>query len=258
MNDELQQLKQRLTALEAEVTILKLSQASRAWRHLRAGRRAIMAFVLCFAAIPLAVNAFTTPNTFIAGTPVVAADVNANFTAIKNQFDAMENKSWRLIHESDVGTATAAINVTGLNGNVDKTYLVIARFVNGTGSAANYYVQPNGDAGTNYGQQYIDGSGTGTPSKGNPGANTTTGLHTCTAAAGTSCEAQATLFGVPGFARVLFANEVYNVTPGAVGGLQLIANSWNNTAANITSLNIMTLTANGIGVGSHIEVWARR
>jgi hypothetical protein len=33
---------------------------------------------------------------------------------------------------------------------------------------------------------------------------------------------------------------------------------WNNTTDEITSLVFYADQANGIGVGSHIEVWARR
>ncbi|AFM11687.1 hypothetical protein Turpa_1038 [Turneriella parva DSM 21527] len=83
-------------------------------------------------------------------------------------------------------------------------------------------------------------------------------MNTCTATAGTTCETQATLYAVSGHARVLYATEIYHVSPGAVVGMQIIGNSWNNTAANITSLNIMSPTANAIGVGSHIEISARR
>ncbi len=256
--EKINQLEQQLALLTSEVAELRLSRAQRLRRSLARNHRLIRAFLLCFVMVPVAVSAFTTPNAFTAGTPAVAADVNANFAAIKTRFDDMENKSWRLVHESDITVATAAVNVTGLSGNTDRTYRIVARFVNATGATVNYYVQPNGDGGMNYGQQYIDGSGSGTAAKGNPGANSTTGMHTCTATAGTNCETQGTLYAVSGYARVLYVTEIYNVSPGAVGGLQMIGNSWNNTAANITSLNIMSPTANAIGVGSHIEVWARR
>ena len=256
--EKIAQLEQRLALLVAEVAQLKLSRAERMRRFLARNYRLLRALLLCFVVVPVAVSAFTTPNTFTAGTPAVAADVNANFAAIKTRFDDMENRSWRLVHESDITVATAAVNVAGLSGNTDKAYKIVARFVNATGVTVNYYVQPNGDGGMNYGQQYIDGSGSGTAAKGNPGANSTTGMHICTATTGTNCETQGTLYAVSGYSRVLHATEIYNVSPGAVGGLQIIGNSWNNTAANITSLNIMSPTANAIGMGSHIEIWARR
>ncbi|MFO1471572.1 MAG: hypothetical protein U1F27_11095 [Turneriella sp.] len=262
MNEELQQLKQRLAALEAEVTVLKLSRAARAWRRVQASRRAVTAFVLCFAAIPLALHAFTTPNTFTAGTPAVAADVNANFTAIKNQFDAMENKSWRLIHETDVSSATNQIDITGLDGNVDAQYAMRLKLISGNAAGGGYYsVQPNADAtGANYGTKQMGGNANASNVQISTSATPLSGLYVgYTAGLNHVAVSELSNYAKTGSVRVFFISLANGISGTSVGDSIVSGISvWNNTGSNINSFRLVSQNANGIGVGSHIEVWARR
>jgi hypothetical protein len=240
-----------IEALKAEIEALKLSRTQRIFRALRQNKRIVLASTVL---IPAAIFAFSIPNTFLAGTPTVAADVNANFTVIGNAISAMENKSWRVIFEMDVPSNSTSVNISGLDGNSDKSYMLIARFTNPTGSGTTYYAQPNGDSASNYAYQYVGATG-GTPGV---GSASSTGYHICSALSGTGCEITGTCFAPTGLARVFFAQQAFHVTPGAVAGFQNIATSWNNTGSNITSLLITSGTANSIGAGSHIELWARR
>ncbi len=250
--DEFESLKADYEQLKGEFTELKLSRLQKTIRKLKANKRIVLLVLFGLILLPMAVYAFTVPNIFVAGTPTVAADVNANFDAIANSLTAMEGKSWRLIYETDLVSATTNINVTGLNGNADKVYMVLARFVNTTGAGASYYLQPNGEDAT-FGYLFVGGSG-GPPGSGNA---TSPGFYICSALASTSCEITGTVYAQTGAARVFIAQQIYSVTPGNVGGFQNVATSWSNTGSNITSLTVFAST-NSMGAGSHIEIWGRR
>jgi hypothetical protein len=255
--ERIENLEEQLSQIQAELAELKLSRAQKVIRSLRRKRRAITGAIGCLIFIPIAVHAFTIPNTFIAGTPTVAADVNANFTAIKDQFDVMENKSWRLIYELDVSSNMTTLTVTPVNGNLDKAYWILGRYVNNSGATQSYFVRPNGDNTLNYGSTYIYGASSAVGS-GTSTANFQDGLYHCYSLTATQCEATSTMIAVSGAFRSMQTQFSYNVTPGYVGGIELFGSTWNNSIANITSLEITSSAANGIGAGSHIEVWARR
>lgn len=78
VRSELRLLREQLDRQSAELAELKLSRTQRALRLMRTKRRLIAATLFCFVGIPLLHAAV--PHTFTAGTPAVAADVNANFT----------------------------------------------------------------------------------------------------------------------------------------------------------------------------------
>jgi len=261
MAHEVEELRQRVDALAAELRELKLTRREKMLRLLRTRRRAVIAFMLCFGLVPAGVGAFTTPNTFTAGTPAVAADINANFAAIKTRFDAMENKSWRLIHETDVSTATNQVDITGLDGDVDFQYTVRFKLISGNAAGGGYYtLQPNNDAtGANYGTKQMGGNANASnvqistvlPTSGIY-VGYTNGINQITV-----CDM--TAFTKTGSGRIfstMIANAISGTTINDSIGAAITV--WNNSASNITSLRLTSQNANGIGVGSHIEVWARR
>jgi hypothetical protein len=245
--------------LTTELAELKMSRAQKAIRTFRRNKRIVLGTVACFVVIPMALQAFTIPNTFTAGTATVAADVNANFTAIKSQFDAMENKSWRLISEIDVSTASNQVDITGLNGDIDMEYKILAKLTSGNASGGGYYaLRPNGDATAgNYDGKSVSGDGA-TPAS--SGLAPTIGVFfgyssslSSVAMVEISVLAKATSVRV--FAGDIVNDIISGLISSSVGKMYY---TWNSPGTNITFFRIVSPNTNGIGAGSHIEIWARR
>ncbi len=78
LRDEIAELRCLLQKQSAALAELKLSRTQRTLRLMRTKRRLVVATLVCFVGIPLLHAAV--PHTFTAGTPAVAADVNANLT----------------------------------------------------------------------------------------------------------------------------------------------------------------------------------
>lgn len=154
---------EKITELESRLQNL---EKRRRWK-----RTVVVAALLV---IPFGLWAATIiPHSFTDGETLSAEKLNANFHALAAKIDAMEGKSWRLIYETDMTSATTSLDNTGLDGDTDHEYLIISRIRGGNG----------------------------------------TGHY---------------------------------------------ASAWNNTGANITTMRLLSSTTNGIGAGSHIEIWARR
>lgn len=262
MSDErIAQLESRLQALTAEVAELKLSRAQKTIRAVRRNRRALGGFIACMIILPLALHAFTYPNAdFVAGNPAVAADVNARFTAIKTRFDDMENKSWRLISETDVGASTNQVDITGLNGDSDFQYQIRLKIISGA-SGGYYALQPNADgAGGNYAIKYWGGNAHNDNVVISTTAPPTAGVYLgFTNAPGQQTVSETAVFSKSGTARVFITQRANAISSTAVtDSIGTGYTVWGNTAGNITSFRLISQNINGIGVGSHIEIWARR
>jgi hypothetical protein len=62
-------------------------------------------------------------NTFSSGSVMKSADINANFASLKAAIEGIPTeKAMRLIHETEVPTATTSFDITGLNGDSDIEY----------------------------------------------------------------------------------------------------------------------------------------
>lgn len=55
-----------------------------------------------------------------------------------------ESGIWTLIYSTDLTSATMSVNMSGLNGNSDELYVIIARVKGYAGGAATYSLRPNG------------------------------------------------------------------------------------------------------------------
>lgn len=176
--------------------------------------------------------------------------MNANFDALYNE------KKMALIFETDVLAATQSVIVSGLNGDADVEYQIIARIKTGTAGA--YWVRVNGDtAGASYGQSYVQGSGAG------PNASATTAAVGLALGAGNANDwalFNALLFAKTGAPRMLTATQLQKVANPLTTTMQSGVNTgvWIDQASNITQLEIYGDIAGSIAAGSHIEVWARR
>lgn len=151
----------------------------------------------------------------------------------------------------ELAAPATSLTISGLNGDVDEEYELIIRDVGGNAGGSTVQIRPNNDTGTNYGQQYLFGSGTSTSA-----ARGTHDVFNCQWALGTAQNNVS--FGIfklkakSGYVRTLIQKTVENISGTTVGSIDIVGQSWNNTADNITSLVVLSAAANGLGIGSRV------
>ena len=230
------------------------------FRSLSSGFRFGIGFVLAlFTAGIFAVSVTGTFNTFSSGTLLKSSDINANFATLKAAIEGIPSQpAMRLIYETDVTTATNSITISGLDGNTDIRYHLSFRFVNSSGATCSYYLKPNNDGSASYGWQEISGINASANASRNSGQTFGMGLADASSTA-TLAIYEGDLIAKSGTARGLIANRSSQINGDLISNGGGVFNTmWNNTASNITSFTIVANQTNGIGAGSHIEVWARR
>ncbi len=245
MKKKPQQLIEKIHELEARLNTLEKRK-----------RQKRIAWLGVLFVIPVGLWAATViPNGFTDGDTLSAAKLNENFQALAAKIDAMEGKSWRLIYESDVTSATSAFMINGLDGDTDGTYMIIFRGVS-SAAGSHFAIRPNADAvGANYSMLGVFASGA-TPN-GDTSAAYGPGLYLGVAnSVGDLVAAQALIYAKRGYRRVLNSSFAYNVN--TTNGTGSYSTVWQNTGSNITSMQVVSDATNGIGAGSHIEIWAKR
>ena len=166
---------------------------------------------------------------------------------------------WELIQSTDIATAATSFTFSGLSGDTDGEYMVVARIV-GNGSF-DYGIYPNGDTtAANYGLQNTDSLGSSTFAS----SGTSSGMFIAvTNAAGQLSYGTAILYAKSGFVRTYTATIAGALSGASASSALFSTGTWNNTASVITSLlvqanNGSSVVANGLGVGTHLELWAQR
>lgn len=150
---------------------------------------------------------------------------------------------------ADYGGAITNLHITGLDGDVDEEYELIGRFINGYNGATTNSVRLNNDSGSNYGHQYLIGNNTDATASRATGDKIN--ISSCLALGDVGMSVSK-LFVKSGYVRTLITKSASGIATTTVNSVVLRGQSWNNTADNITSLNILTNQLNGIGVGSRI------
>lgn len=228
-------------------------------------RRRQMLWLGALVGAALFAAAIAKPHTFSDGDTLSASKLNENFDALyakMNELDAWKTteeakgKSWRLIYETDVTSATTNLDVTGLNGDTDKSYRIIALIANGSGASATYSVAINNDTTAgNYGWQRV----TGTAGAASANRNTLeSGIAIGFATSATTSFSTTDILAKSGTSRHYIGHQLESVAGSTADSATAKHGVWTNTATNISSLNFKSTQTNGIGAGSHIEIWARR
>ena len=139
--------------------------------------------------------------------------------------------------------------LSGLNGDVDEEYELIVRNINGA-DGGNLACRINGDTGSNYGTQELQGADTAASA----GRGAFDRIYMHYGASNTSYVSLVNLkiHAKSGYVRTGLMKSTNTITGTTVGKIELQGLSWNNTADNITSLTVFNNIANGIGVGSRI------
>ena len=161
---------------------------------------------------------------------------------------------WNLIERREISAASTVESFTGLNGEVDNRYQIIALWVNGSGITSNYTLEPNGVSANQEGRALKAEFATG------PTVNVIAAL--------TICSIQGNQFGMTEtifYARRLVQAVAQNrfilsrcveTRPTATDVFGEWNNAaWLNTVADVTSLDIRASQASGIGVGTVIELY---
>lgn len=136
-----------------------------------------------------------------------------------------------------------SLTISNLDGNTDEEYELYFYFVNGY-SSPSYILRFNNDSGSNYGRQYMySGSTTLTA-----GRDVVTQIDL----GNSNGFGKSHFFVKSGYVRTGIVKFIRNVIDTTVTYTFSEAFSWNNTADNITSIDISTGETDGIGSGSRI------
>jgi hypothetical protein len=178
------------------------------------------------------------------------------WTASSSGGSSSSATAWALIQSTDIATAATSYTFSGLSGDTDLEYQIIARVVSGATSTSTSVVVNGDTTTTDYGYQYVSGVGS------TAGASQITsydGLFLGTAGTiGQIGFAHATLYAKSGKARTMLDSYSQAINGTTIGGDVQMASVWTNTASPITSLQILATQTNGLGVGTHLELWALR
>ena len=163
---------------------------------------------------------------------------------------------YQLIYDSGQLAASASqVNISGLNGNVDREYMLVCNHISGVNTSQNLLLSPNGHLAAAYGYQNMSGTDAITGA----GRNATlTGLiigaNNYINEVGFS---KTTLKAKSGTVRTAITSLAWGITSTSVTSVSLWGSAWIDTSANITSLQINPDQAGGIGSKSHIMLFRR-
>jgi hypothetical protein len=160
------------------------------------------------------------------------------------------------IYSNTLTSATTTITIAGLNGDVDEDYELRCRFVNGYNGSCDYYLRPNNDSTADiYGCQVIVGIDTAVSAL---RATTSYILINNPTTLSDIGQTYISLKAKSGYVRTAFVTNSSRIVTTTVSRIYYWAWVWNNTADNITSLVITASQTNGLGVGTVIELFAKR
>jgi hypothetical protein len=158
------------------------------------------------------------------------------------------NNLMQVVYDSgELTVATTSITISGLNGDADEEYILINRFVGGCESY--YRLRLNNDTAENYGQQTLIASST------DAAANRGTQYYIYLGYVSTNNEldiSETIIHAKSGYVRTGISKIVTIIRNTGVQQILLRAESWNNTADNLTSLVVYASATDGIGIGSRI------
>jgi len=163
---------------------------------------------------------------------------------------------WQTIYDSgELGSAQTSITISNLDGNTDKEYRLICRFVsNVSAGVGSYQVKPNNDTGNNYGYQQVYGVASSAGAE-RYGVNISyLGYSDST---GDVCLSDTLFYAKSGFPRTFITTFAGGISGTTVTRVHSLGEVWNNTSDNITSLVIQGNVADSIGIGSRIILMRR-
>jgi hypothetical protein len=161
------------------------------------------------------------------------------------------NLLWQEI--TAISTSTTRIEITGLNGDADFAWDIIARMV-GDPTSTLLYCYFNGDSTTaNYLYSQIIDSGTAFQSANDVGAPVICLNHGVTTSGDVVSIGNTKISSHTGCLRTIFVSMINSAQGRSMGYIQQLACVWNNTASTITSIVLQCNTTSAID----FHMWRR-
>lgn len=152
---------------------------------------------------------------------------------------------WTLVQRQTLTSPATSVTFSSLNGNTDRRYKVVLRWLNGYDGEVLLYLRPNNDAGATYLGQSLTASDTSVS-----GAAYTASTIGSASVLSNVTFVTAELDAVSGRTRQAMSQMSFAEARISFYGVQ-----WANTADNITSLVVTASQANGIGNTTVVELW---
>jgi hypothetical protein len=168
--------------------------------------------------------------------------------------DGLITSMMQVVYDSgELAAAATTLTISGLNGDVDEEYEIIIRVINNNAGAIGLYLRPNNDSGANqYGCQYLVGEAAVKVTA----RLTTNSAYTIYVAGSTAQNymifSTGKLLAKSGSVRTFINKVAEGITGTTVNDMSLLGQSWLNTADNITSLVLTSVSTDGIGIGSRV------
>jgi len=165
-------------------------------------------------------------------------------------------QDWQLIERKTFTEAATSYTFSGLTGDSETEYRIVAYVKNGYDGAIAVKVRPNNDDGADhYGYQYLDG----TNATASAGRDTSYDAFIIGGAnSGGISFGELTINAKSGYVRTSISKIAGSIATTTVGNITLYGQSWNNTADEITSLVILADQTDGLGIGTDLFLFARR
>lgn len=161
---------------------------------------------------------------------------------------------WTLVERWEPAVAAATHLFSGLNGNVDRRYKIVARMLPGSGNNAYYYAHLQSDATIAHYQRFvIESPGTGPTASTSSGANETGLVLGYADPSGVMCFSETMIDAKSGVNRT-YRTHVQRTAATAMQVMCFFDGLWLDTSTNITNIQV-DAGATTFGVGSYIELW---
>lgn len=166
---------------------------------------------------------------------------------------------WVKVFETTItGSAANSVDITGLNGDTDDKYLILAFIKNDDTSDVNSYrLQFNNDTGNNYGYQYLHARGSS-----ELGSRRTEVSAILSGTSGDAdnddrlCMARMLVHARSETNRIVQVQSLGRAGDGtAMDRYSIITGVWDNNTDELTSMKLIADNNNGYGVGTHVVVY---
>lgn len=163
--------------------------------------------------------------------------------------------TWELIDDHLFAAQATSYSVIGLDGNADKIYKIFVFLVRNVALDYQLLLRPNNDGGGNYTTQALMTWGAVVTGAYVAGMTGLTVAHVQSDCDVSWCPAQY-LYAPTGYNRQMHGYRNNDFSPGVGSPIWYSHfSTWQNPAANITSLVFVANQANGIGAGSRIVLY---
>jgi len=167
--------------------------------------------------------------------------------------------SWNRISTTEITSGTVArIEITGLNGDTDIEYEIIARIISGDATSQSYYLHCNGDSASNYAYEEINGNAAVVSAS----INSATGYYLSIVNQQTTTTkiifGNGKLYAKTGYERTFISDFLGKASEKYCPFIINTGQIWNNTSSTITSLVFTGPTTTSFATGTFIDIYARR